>query len=308
MPSNYISSLLKLRKRSLFSGWILLIILLYGILQIANPSIIYPAAERCLFNAALSPGALATAWSSQDHDEYLVHIESRCRHLTVPHSLIQALSPSSLASKLTNLWTPSEASLKTVAQWAIVVILSIISVYVLIKWNWKKWTRRRKRRSYWKSNHVGSKESRKLAHLVHQMINEERMKRHLPSLKYDHHLAFIARGHSRDMAHHNYLGHENSQGESPMARAERKGYSCSGAGYYSGIGENCHQNWAKAFNNKTGRYSKKSQTRLAKEAVQDWMASPGHRQNIINPNYRYHGVGTAQSKDGKVYFTQNFYG
>ncbi len=53
--------------------------------------------------------------------------------------------------------------------------------------------------TYWKTNRVKSKESCKIAHLIHEHVNWERTSRGIPPLSYDHHLAFIARGHSRDM-------------------------------------------------------------------------------------------------------------
>jgi len=42
------------------------------------------------------------------------------------------------------------------------------------------------------------------------------------------------------------------------------------------------------------------------EVVNDWMNSPGHRTNILNPNFRNLGVGVAIDADGQVYWSQNF--
>ena len=162
--------------------------------------------------------------------------------------------------------------------------------------------------TYWKTNRVKSKTSCKIAHLIHEHVNWERTSRGIPPLSYDHHLAFIARGHSRDMAHYDYLGHINKQGEGPTKRAARKGYECKG-GMYSGVAENCHQLWSMGYTSSGKKYSKKLYD-LARDAVRGWMASSGHRANILNPNYRVEGVGFARSRKqrSKVYVTQNFYG
>ena len=37
-----------------------------------------------------------------------------------------------------------------------------------------------------------------------------------------------------------------------------------------------------------------------------WMGSSGHRQNILNPDYRLLGVGAAQDADGRWYAAQVF--
>ena len=127
-------------------------------------------------------------------------------------------------------------------------------------------------------------------------------------MSYYHHLAFIARGHSKDTAHYNYLGHINKRGESPTARAVRKGYKCRG-GMYAGVAENCYQLWSTGHTSSGRKYRKKVYD-LALESVRGWMASPGHRANILNPNYTVQGIGFARSrkKKNKVYVTQNFYG
>ncbi|WP_413773861.1 CAP domain-containing protein [Paenibacillus macerans] len=43
--------------------------------------------------------------------------------------------------------------------------------------------------------------------------------------------------------------------------------------------------------------------RSAKEAVRDWMNSPGHKANILNPNYKLIGVGYYNG-----YWVQEFIG
>jgi uncharacterized protein YkwD len=40
--------------------------------------------------------------------------------------------------------------------------------------------------------------------------------------------------------------------------------------------------------------------------VEMWMASSGHRANILNRNYNYLGVGAVRGSDGMVYAVQDF--
>jgi uncharacterized protein YkwD len=43
----------------------------------------------------------------------------------------------------------------------------------------------------------------------------------------------------------------------------------------------------------------------AKEVVDGWLHSPGHKRNIEG-NYTYTGIGLAKDRDGVIYFTQIF--
>lgn len=44
----------------------------------------------------------------------------------------------------------------------------------------------------------------------------------------------------------------------------------------------------------------------AAQMVSNWMNSPGHRANILNPNFTHLGVGMAERSDGRRYGTQLF--
>jgi uncharacterized protein YkwD len=46
-------------------------------------------------------------------------------------------------------------------------------------------------------------------------------------------------------------------------------------------------------------------SRTAKEVVEDWLHSPGHRENIEGP-YNLTGIGIAADNKGHLYFTQIF--
>jgi uncharacterized protein YkwD len=100
-------------------------------------------------------------------------------------------------------------------------------------------------------------------------------------------LRHAARGHSSDMARRNYFEHRSPEGTSPMQRAEAAGYR---GGF---VGENI------AAGQRTPR-----------EVVQAWIDSPGHCLNVMDPRYRFLGVGFVH-EDGDTYrdyWTQNFGG
>lgn len=44
----------------------------------------------------------------------------------------------------------------------------------------------------------------------------------------------------------------------------------------------------------------------AKALVNAWMASPGHRANILNCHYKHIGIGLAKNDAGEPYWTQDF--
>jgi uncharacterized protein YkwD len=95
-----------------------------------------------------------------------------------------------------------------------------------------------------------------------------------------------ARGHSQDMALRGYFDHRSPEGHGPMHRAQAAGFP---GGF---VGENI------AAGHRTPR-----------EVVQGWMDSPGHCLNVMEPRYRFLGVGYYLHSDRfGHYWTQNFGG
>ena len=109
----------------------------------------------------------------------------------------------------------------------------------------------------------------------------------------------IARGHSEDMAARGYFEHDTPEGLDPTARGNAAGYDCRkdyGSYYTYGLAENIH--YASGMGG--------GASDLARHTVSDWMQSPGHRANIMDPAYDRIGVGVAISGGGTIYATQNF--
>jgi len=124
--------------------------------------------------------------------------------------------------------------------------------------------------------------------LIHQRVNAVREERGLSTLGYSSTLAEIAKDHSKDMAENNYFSHTNQQGLEAGDRYDRHGVDCA-------AGENIF------------RYSATwiGPEELAKTAVDAWMDSPGHRENILRSRFDREGIGVVYG-DEWVYVTQDF--
>ena len=148
---------------------------------------------------------------------------------------------------------------------------------------------------------------------IHTLINNYRQSKGLHALAFDPKLTAIAREHSKDMADRNFFAHESPEGKDPTARGKQVGYTCHkelGGGRYSeGIAENISQNSLYNSYTKTTisiRYDWKTTEELAQSTVLGWIASTGHRQNILTPTYDREGIGVAVATDNKVYITEDF--
>ncbi|WP_410575690.1 CAP domain-containing protein [Amycolatopsis sp. cmx-4-61] len=117
---------------------------------------------------------------------------------------------------------------------------------------------------------------------VFELTNGERAAHGCPPLAADRRLGNSAREHSSDMADHNYFSHTSLDGRDFVAREKAAGYPTPGA-----------ENIAAG-------------QRTADDVVKGWMASPGHRANILNCGLKALGVGMARGGSYGIYWTQNF--
>jgi uncharacterized protein YkwD len=146
---------------------------------------------------------------------------------------------------------------------------------------------------------------------IHALVNEERRKQGLSALKWNERLQRAARSHSADMAAGNYFSHVTPGGDAFDSRYEKYGVECrvrSGSRIHTG-GENISQD--NLFESVTYRkgvpsYNWKTSDEIAESVVRRWMASPGHRKNLLAPHWKTEGIGVAVSQEGKVLVTQNF--
>src|SRR5690242_18155624 len=100
---------------------------------------------------------------------------------------------------------------------------------------------------------------------VLDLVNRERAKAGLPTLKLERRLAVAARGHSYDMALRRYFSHRSADGVSAEQRLRGSDIG------YAEMGENIYMD------------DLPDASGLAQRAVRGWMASPGHRKNMLSP-------------------------
>ena len=106
-----------------------------------------------------------------------------------------------------------------------------------------------------------------------------------PPLQWDEQLERAATRHARDMARHAYLDHRGRDGSTPAQRVTAAGYR------WRSVGENVA----------AGQPS-------AEDVVEDWIESPGHCANLMNPVYTELGASFAINLDAReaVYWVQAF--
>ncbi|MCA1555591.1 MAG: CAP domain-containing protein [Acidobacteria bacterium] len=119
------------------------------------------------------------------------------------------------------------------------------------------------------------------------LINAQRQRRGESPLVWDAELTRMAREHSKNMAERNFFDHTDPQGRNMMMRA-----SAGGVTGWSAIAENI------AYNS--------GYDDPAAFAVERWLISTKHRENILRDEFTHSGIGVARAADGRVYFTQVF--
>lgn len=110
--------------------------------------------------------------------------------------------------------------------------------------------------------------SSKFINQVLELTNTEREKAGLEPLKINSSLANAAQNHSDDMADDDFFSHTGLDGSKVSDRVQDSGYQ------YSTVGENI------AAGQQT-----------AAEVVEAWMNSSGHRENILNSDFKEIGIG-----------------
>jgi uncharacterized protein YkwD len=99
-------------------------------------------------------------------------------------------------------------------------------------------------------------------------------------LAVDGRLSVAAQAHSDDMAARDYFAHASPEGDTSAQRVSARGYN------WSYVGENLA----------AGQVT-------ATQVVNDWLASPGHCENLMRGQYTHFGVGYAPGGSGNQYGT-----
>jgi uncharacterized protein YkwD len=120
---------------------------------------------------------------------------------------------------------------------------------------------------------------------VLSLVNSERAKAGCRAVRASAALQSAAQAHSGDMAAHDYFSHTSRDGRTFADRIRAAGYRG------STIGENIAAGQS-----------------TAAAVMRSWMASPGHRANILNCSFTALGVGHATGGSYGHYWTQDFGG
>ena len=116
-------------------------------------------------------------------------------------------------------------------------------------------------------------------------VNEARKKAGVAPLRANARLDQAAQRHAEDMLARGYFAHQSPEGKTVRERARAAGYD------WRNIGENIAE----------GQFS-------VAEVMDTWMHSPGHRRNILDPDFKELGVGLALGRNGnyRVVWAQVF--
>jgi uncharacterized protein YkwD len=136
----------------------------------------------------------------------------------------------------------------------------------------------------WQARDASAKAKSPTASIAREIlyyVNEFRRSKGLPALQGDSYISSVALGHSQDML----------TGKSPFGHD----------GFRQRIDKITH----KLGHLHVAAENVASGPMGAKEVVDGWLHSPGHRLNIIG-DFRLTGIGVAEAANGMVYFTQIF--
>jgi uncharacterized protein YkwD len=137
---------------------------------------------------------------------------------------------------------------------------------------------------------VSSKSASSTSELEKQafaLLNSQRAAKGLSPLEWNNDVARIARMHSENMAKYKFFSHTGLDGLMVNDRADLCGVS-----RWKAIGENI------AYN--------RGYEKPVEFAVERWMQSTAHRENLLSNRWKESAVGVAVSNDGAYYFTQVF--
>ena len=111
------------------------------------------------------------------------------------------------------------------------------------------------------------------AEVLH-LVNAARAAKGCGPLKMNKSLAAAALGHAKSMSERNFFGHTSPNGASVGKRVSKAGY-----------------NWSKVAENISGGWT------TPEKVVSEWMASSGHRKNILTCKYRETGIAMVYQPD-----------
>jgi uncharacterized protein YkwD len=130
-----------------------------------------------------------------------------------------------------------------------------------------------------------SPETAEIEAQIQQQINAIRQEQGLTPLQPNDRLAEVARRYSQRMAEQEFFSHTAPEGDTPDQRVRSAGI------VYVLVGENL--------------FKGTNVPQPVEAAVEGWMDSPGHRQNILRSGYRETGIGVW--RQGETYYVTQLF-
>ncbi len=133
-----------------------------------------------------------------------------------------------------------------------------------------------------------------LATLLFHLVNAERAARGLDTLAWSDSLAAVALAHGKDMAREGFHGHISPKTGSPEDRL--KAFGIEGWTY---MGENIAEEMVEGLDE-----DEVSLETIAQLMLKGWLESPGHRENMLRPQFTKTGIGALVKRkpDGSLRF------
>jgi uncharacterized protein YkwD len=152
---------------------------------------------------------------------------------------------------------------------------------------------------------------KKVEKLIHDLINQERLRHDLPILRWDDALSRVARKHSSDMAARNYFSHTSPEGHGYFYRYQKSGYACGITvdGIILTGAENIAHFPLSALSAMDGEGPQRSRyvrEKIATSAMKEWLTSPDERKNILSPTWQREGIGVSIGPEDRIVITLNF--
>src|SRR5512143_79827 len=139
------------------------------------------------------------------------------------------------------------------------------------------------------TNGISGSRSRDIESLEQQCldeVNRVRRRSRLAPLEFNEGLLPVARDYSRRMAEEHFFSHTDPDGFTVRERVDSADIR------WRMVGENL------AYSN--------GYVNPVAASLHGWMESPGHRKNILDPDFSLTAVGVWVGSDGTVYFTEIF--
>ena len=151
--------------------------------------------------------------------------------------------------------------------------------------------------------------------LVHDAVNAARASEDRATLRWSDRLARVASAHGADMAGRRYFAHVSPEGATPHDRAVAGGVACqtrlNEAEARVGVLENLYRTtrYVRIVERRLGTSTVRTPdwrtgASVARTAVAGWLASPGHRRNLLDRHASAEGIGVAVGPDSLVYVVQ----